>query len=294
MARLLATIISILIVFAGVWVGRQVYDRVKLPGGINWPSLPSLGRQSSEPANSKEAEKAHLAFGNPSNAKPDGSNKDNFLMVTDAYALSYNDRKGTPNWVSWRITEDDLGNLERQNDFQPDESLPPGWKEVSPSDYTGSGYDRGHLCPSGDRSNDPDKNSLTFLMTNIAPQTGDLNRYPWERLESYARGLVRRGHVDLYVVAGVYGEKEKLKARITVPTNFWKIIIALPQGGTIADVNENSHVIAVDMPNIEGISQKDWRSYRTSVKAIEHSTGYNFFSTLPQRLQDVLKTRTRD
>lgn len=291
----LAFIVLVLIAFACVWVGRRIYDRFQGPTAKSTPSTTvPAGRLPSKPADLNEAENIYLAFGNPSNATADLSNRDNYLVVNTAYALSYNSSKGTPNWVAWRITENDLGDVDRQNDFRPDPSLQKGLKRVTPSDYTGGGYDRGHLCPSGDRSSDPDQNSLTFLMTNIAPQTGDLNRYAWEKLESYARGLVRRGHVDLFVLAGVYGEKEKLKRRVTVPTNFWKIIIAVPQSGGRTDVNEQTHVIAVDMPNATGISQENWRSYRTTVRAIEKRTGYNFFSLLPQNLQDELETRIED
>lgn len=271
-----------------------MYDRLQGPTAKSTSSTAPVGKFPPKPSNAKEAETIYLAFGNPSNATANVSNRDNYLVVNTAYALSYNNSKGTPNWVAWRVTEGDLGDVDRQNDFRPDETLPAGLKRVTPSDYTSSGYDRGHLCPSGDRSNDAEQNSLTFLMTNITPQTGDLNRFAWERLESYARGLVKRGHVDLFVVAGVYGEKEKLKRKVVVPTNFWKIIIAVPQGGDNSDVNEKTHVIAVDMPNATGISQENWRSYRTTVRAIEQRTSYNFFSTLPQNLQDVLETKTED
>jgi endonuclease G len=132
--------------------------------------------------------------------------------------------------------------------------------------------------------------SETFLMTNMTPQTGDLNRGPWQKLEGYLRTLVTRGN-DVYIVAGVYGEKGKLKNKVSIPTNDWKIAVVLPTGSPISAINENTRVIAVDMPNVKGIKNADWQTYRTSVRQIEQNTGYKFLSNLPQNLQDVLETK---
>jgi endonuclease G len=252
------------------------------------------GRKNSQPITTVEqAQKIYLALGNPSNATENASNADNYLMVNTAYALSYNNSRGTANWVAWRVSDGDLGVADRQNDFRPNPDLPPGFKRVTPTDYTGSGYDRGHLCPSADRSSSEDANSETFLMTNMTPQTPDLNRNVWERLESFSRDIVKKGNVDLYIIAGVYGEKGKLKRKVTVPTNCWKIVVALPQGAEdVSAVNEKTQIIAVDMPNAAGIGGNDWQQYRTTVRAIERKTGYNFLSNLPQNLQDTLENRT--
>src|SRR5437773_599789 len=226
---LIALIALVFVALFCVWVGKNIYEGVR-PAANEQPALAeqTLPARVSSVA---DAERVYLAFGNPSSATADISNYDNYLIVKNAYALSYNNSRGTPNWVAWRVTQADLGDVERQNDFRPDPDLPIGFRRVTPDDYSASGFDRGHLCPSADRSSDAETNSLTFLMTNIAPQTGDLNRYPWEKLESYSRTLVRRGHVDLFIIAGVYGDGGKLKRKITIPTNFWKIIISVPQGG---------------------------------------------------------------
>ncbi len=247
--------------------------------------------QSLPPDSPEQAAQIYLALGNPSGATNSAANSDNYLMVNKAYALSYNNSRGTANWVSWRISESDFGATDRQNNFRPDQNLPPNFKRVTPTDYAGSGFDRGHLCPSADRSNSTEANGLTFLMTNMIPQTGDLNRNVWEELETYSRTLVKKGNVDLYVVAGCYGEKGKLKKKVSIPTNCWKIIVAVPEGANISAINENTHVIAVDMPNTTGIASNDWRKYRTTVRSIEQKTGYNFLSNVPQNLQNTLETQ---
>jgi hypothetical protein len=60
-----------------------------------------------------------------------------------------------------------------------------GRYRVRPTDYAGAGFDRGHLCPSADRTSSAADNSATFLMSNMIPQAPNLNRNTWENLESY-------------------------------------------------------------------------------------------------------------
>lgn len=222
----------------------------------------------------------HGAFGNPSNAAADERNRDNFLIIGEGSVISYNDSRGTANWVAWRTTRGDLGPSIPRPDFRPDPRLPAGFRRIGYSDYSGSGYDRGHLVPSADRFANPPLNEETFMMTNIVPKTAALNQGPWEKLERHARALARRlGTVQQ--IAGCYGEKERLKGKVTVPTNCWKIIVAIPSGRTIADLDRRMQVIAVDMPNIDGIDDVRWETYRTSVEALQQRTGLDL-SVIPR------------
>src|SRR5262245_40535463 len=93
----------------------------------------------------------HLKMGNPTQANSNPDNKNNFLMVKPYYALSYNNVRGGPNWVSWRLSKEDLGTA-RRFPFKPDPDLPSGFKQIQPSDYSNSGFDRGHMCPHSDRT----------------------------------------------------------------------------------------------------------------------------------------------
>lgn len=270
-----------------VWAGGKINEKLS---ELN-PNQPSPQNPSNPSAPSPQTPDQHLALGNPSNATSNLASAENYLMQNNYFALSYNQNKAIANWVSWRLSASDLGDAQRQNDFRPDDRLLDGWTRVTPADYTGSGFDRGHLCPSADRSSSPEANSATFLMTNITPQTPDLNQGPWEKLETYSRSMARRDGT-LYIVSGQYGaRRERIKSKITVPTNFWKIIVVIPPGADISAINSNTRVIAVDMPNARGIKEKNWRDYRTSVRQIEQKTGYNFLSNLPQNLQDALETK---
>ena len=230
-------------------------------------------------------------LGNPSKATADSGNRNNYLIERPQYVVSYNDSKGGPNWVSWHLKASDIGK-EQRGEFHPDNDLPSGFKVITPSDYTHSGYDRGHMCNSKDRTDTREDDDATFLMTNMLPQTGDLNRGPWEKLESYCRTLVFREN-DLYIIAGGYGSRETIaRGAVNVPAHCWKVVVVLPKGSNDFDgVNANTRVIAVDMPNVEGIKQDDWQKYITTVKAIERATGYDLLSALPDNVRATLETK---
>src|SRR5205085_919437 len=100
--------------------------------------------------------------------------------------------------------KDDLGKADRQDDFRPNKSLPAGWYQVSKKSYAGTGFDKGHMCNSKDRTSTPEDNSATFLMTNMVPQSPNNNQKAWERLESYCRDLATQGK-ELYIVCGPAG-----------------------------------------------------------------------------------------
>lgn len=241
----------------------------------------------------------HLTLGNPSGATAEITDYNNYLMLKPQFVLSYSRDRGTPNWVSWHVSSDWLGNADRQDDFRADPSLPTGWYRVSASSYTGTGFDRGHNIPSADRTKTVEDNSSTFLMTNMIPQAPNHNRQTWAALEDYTRDLVGTG-MEAYVIMGSYGvggtgangaASTIDNGRVTVPKNLWKVIVVLPQGrDDLARINESTRVIAVNTPNCNTVSA-DWGGYRTSVDAIEQATGYDLLSALPEQLQKTLESK---
>jgi endonuclease G, mitochondrial len=246
--------------------------------------------ETSTPIEKNVPQQIHLALGNPSNATVNPANANNYLLTNKYYAVSYNRQKAIANWVSWRLVKNSFGDASRQNDFRPDDRLPNGWTQITPYDYSGSGFDRGHLCPSADRSSSIEGNSATFLMTNIAPQSHDLNTGPWEKLETYSRSLAKRNNT-IYIITGQYGDDGKLRNKLTIPTNYWKIAVVIPNNGEVSAINKDTRIIAVDMPNIDGIGRQNWRDFKTTVRQIEQKTGYNFLSNVPQNIQDMLETK---
>lgn len=288
---IVALIILILLVVGCIWISKKIWQSATDQTATTTETAPPAPAPNQPITNVEQAQKIYLALGNPSNANASIANADNYLMVNQSYALSYNNSRGAANWVAWRISNADFGDAERQNDFRPDPNLPKTFTRVTPADYTGSGFDKGHLCPSADRSSSQEANSQTFFMTNMMPQTPDLNRNVWNDFETYSRDLVKKGKVDLYVVAGCYGERGKLKKKISIPTNCWKVVVAVPQNQDFSVINENTPVTAVDMPNTAHPPKTDWRKFRTTVRAIEQKTNLNLLSNLAPALQETLENR---
>jgi endonuclease G, mitochondrial len=233
-----------------------------------------------------------LAWGNPSNATTDVTNRTNYLMKKPQYVLSYNADTGTANWASWQLNSSGLGSIDRQDDFRTDDTLPQGFYRVLPNDYRGSGYDRGHLVPSADRTGNTADNSATFVMTNMIPQTAANNREVWRKLEEYCRELVRQGK-QLYIFAGPEGKKGSIaQGKVRVPQYTWKVIVVLDRSESA--VTEKTRTIAVRVPNTEDIADRDWRDYQVSIDVVETATGYDFLSNVPQTVQRSIESRVGD
>lgn len=243
----------------------------------------------------------NLAMGNPSGAVPDPATPDNYLLTKSQYVVGYNNSQGKPNWVSWHLDQSNRGSISRGDDFRNDPSLPAGFYQVQATSYSGTGFDRGHNCPSADRTNSAADNSATFLMSNMMPQAPNNNQQTWAKLENYTRTLLPTNEV--YIICGSYGRggtgsngtyQTIDQGRITVPNRTWKVIVVLPVGNNdVARVNVNStRVIAVDMPNDNTtINTADWGVYRVSVDAIEAATGYDLLSSLPLSVQAALESQ---
>jgi len=241
-----------------------------------------------------------LVMGNPSNASTNTADFSNFLLKEGYYSVSYNRDRGIPNWVSWHTVITDYGSFPRQDNFRSNTNLPGDWYAVSNISYSGSGFDRGHMCPSSDRTSSIAANSSTFLMTNIVPQAPQNNQITWASLEDYCRTLVQGGN-ELYIIAGAYGEGGSTSTsglttaidngRVTVPAKVWKVIVVLPNGSNdLNRVSTSTRVISVIMPNTDGLSS-DWRQFRTSVDMIEQETGYDILSKVSTGIQGTIESR---
>ena len=259
------------------------------------------------------AENNPLYFGNPSDATDDEiTNECNFLLEKQGYTVSYNNNTLCPNWVAWHLTKDDLGESTRSDKFISDKSLPQKWYAVKKNDYQfpAYGFDRGHVCPSADRTSSNEMNQETFLMTNMIPQSPDCNRIVWKDLESYERELVMQGN-ELYIFAGGYGtggignrgyfEKiiinpkndndENKKYTLNVPEFCWKIILVLSNDNDdLNRIDENTKIICVSMPNQMGIQKTgSWEQFECSVNYIEEITHFDFFELLDDDLEEFLE-----
>lgn len=236
-----------------------------------------------------------LLLGNPSNAVTSIASENNYLMHKPQYSLSYSRANATPNWVAWRLDTSWIGPAERQNDYRPDPALPAGWYRVETSDYTGSGFTRGHMCPSADRTRTVADNSATFLMTNFVPQIAENNSGPWVDFEIYLRSIANQGN-EIYIFTGGAGDAGSIaQGRIRVPEVTWKVVLVLPVGNNdLERVTKSTRTIAIVVPNQLPLNENaPWRNFRTNIDAVEQMTGFDFLSNVPKITQELLE-RTRD
>lgn len=275
-------------------------DTDTLPADFTWSFSIAAGAAPPEPSS------VHLLMGNPTDAMTTPSLPNNYLMEKPEYALSYNRSLGTPNWVSWHLSQEWTGSLMRVDTFRADPQVPPDWYRVQYFDYSLSGFDRGHLVPNADR--DPETsipiNQATFLMTNMMPQAPDNNQGPWADLENYLRTLLTQsGDLpanELYIVSGPAGSggigsngfaATVAGGNVTVPSTTWKVALILPRDSSydLGRVTASTRSLAVIMPNTQGIRDADWETYLTTIDQVEALTGFDFFSNLSDPIEACIE-----
>ncbi|MEP0212385.1 MAG: DNA/RNA non-specific endonuclease [Cellulophaga sp.] len=270
------------------------YGIFKISGGGSRINIDNIEIDAAPLNNTNPDIDSNITFGNPSNA---ASTANNYFLSKPDFALSYNNSNGTPNWVSWHLSTAWTGTATRCNCFKSDQDLPSSFFKATSSDYTNSGFDRGHICPSADRNGDPDSNESTYYMTNIAPQAPDNNRKSWANFENYLRTLIQNGN-EIHIIAGVTGTggigsngyfTTISNGEITVPDSFWKVALILPNGtNDINRVTTSTRVIAINVPNNQYIST-DWTQFLTTVDNIEQLTGYDILENIPDAIENVLE-----
>lgn len=258
----------------------------------SWSFVVASGTEPPYPAS------VHLTMGNPTAATADIGQPNNFLMEKPEFTLSYDRDLGRPNWVSWHLSSEWFGTLARVDTFRADPAIPPDWYRVQSFDFSGSGFDRGHMVPNADRDKETSTpiNQATFLMSNMIAQSPDNNQGPWAAFEGYLRELAGTTN-EIYIVAGGAGAGGTgsnggvsvtiANGYVTVPALTWKVALVIPkaEGDDIARVSCATRSIAVIMPNIQGIRTDGWQQYLTTVDSVETTTGYDLFSNLPEPIQ---------
>lgn len=154
----------------------------------------------------------------------------NVVMIDHQYfKIAYNSKRRLPEYVTYQLTAGQLKNkaAERNNKFIPDPVLvEKNIPYVVTAEYTKSGYDRGHLAPSADFAWNQEANNMTFVMSNMAPQTPGLNRDAWKRLEDQVRKWAC-GEEKITVITGpvLADNLPRMKSGLEIPQDFFKIII---------------------------------------------------------------------
>jgi endonuclease G len=229
----------------------------------------------------------HTALGVPT----DGDDSDDYIVSRDAYVLSYNHVRRDPNWVSWHLAATDIGSVGRSGSFAEDPSLPSSVTHATLADFSGSGFQRGHLCPSADRTTTTAENQMTFYLTNVVPQTSQSNEHTWLTLETHERELVQADGKEVYIIAGpIFDDHPSTIGtdKVQVPAEMFKIIVIVDEGSSVDRIDSSTPVIAVRIPDTTSVSGS-WTNYRTTIADLQTATGYDFLSALPADVQAALE-----
>jgi len=155
------------------------------------------------------------------------------LICREAYLVAYDAPVKIPAYVAYTLLpQNALGCFPRTNAFVADQSVPGG---ATPNDYAGTGYDKGHAAPDGDLSWSQIVEYESFLMTNMYPQHGSLNRGIWKLLETSIRGwVVQQNRPFTIYVGALYGAGDGVIGNgVIVPHGYYKIVID-QQTGAVA------------------------------------------------------------
>lgn len=196
------------------------------------------------------------------------------LLCFQAFAVLDSGITRGPLWSAEHLTNaaiDGARDTPRRNAFHPEDALPRGGR-AELSDYARSGYDRGHMAPSGDMP-DAEAQQQSFSLANVVPQAPQLNRRLWERIESAVREDVE-ANGPLYIVTGPVfqgSDLQSLNGRVLVPTSTFKAIYDPAEGGAGAYVCTNTNQPAcqtVSIAELAGLTGIDpFPAVPASVKA---------------------------
>ena len=237
----------------------------------------------------------NAAFGEPT----DGNPADDFIIRRMEYTSSFNTTRNTPNWVAYNLEQSHLvSGADRCNCFTYDPELPQA-KRYTTNEFTGVGdiYNRGHLVRSADRTTGTLDNARTYYFSNIIPQAADNNQGPWSVLETYLGNLARNSDREIYIITGVAGNIGTLKNEgdVVIPGSVWKVAVIMPRNQGLANLTtlSSAEVIAVIMPNVNGIRNVPWETYKTTVDAIELLSGYDLLALLRDDLETAIESNTK-
>ncbi|GAA4949036.1 DNA/RNA non-specific endonuclease [Algibacter agarivorans] len=202
------------------------------------------------------------------------------IVHHEGYSLSYNEEHEQSEWVAYELKKSHLSNTNHKRPyFEIDKSVKTGaanWRN-----YKKSGYDRGHLCPAGDRRYSKSAHDETFLTSNISPQEHQFNAGLWNTLEQKIRYWARKYDGVFVVTGGVLKGNMKTigDEDVSVPNQFYKVLIDNNTGKT--------KMIAFLIPHTD--SDRPLYEFVVSVDEIEALTGVDFFPALEDSIETKLE-----
>lgn len=203
------------------------------------------------------------------------------LIEHPGFMLVYSEAHEQAFWVGYELTiEKTAGPFERTDRFLEDPKISTG--SATNKDYSGTGYDRGHLAPAADMAWSEESMKASFYFSNMSPQLPGFNRGVWKRLEELVRDWARK-HEHIYVVTGPVLTTADLPTigvnAVAVPRYYYKVIIDYtePEWRGIGFVLENSS------------SSLPLHSFAVSIDSVQRLTGLDFFHFLPDTTEIKLE-----
>ncbi len=203
------------------------------------------------------------------------------IVHHNGYSLSYSEPHEQAEWVAYELKKEHLSNTNFDRPyFEIDKSVKTG--AASWRNYKNSGYDRGHLCPAGDRRYSKEAHDETFLTSNISPQEHQFNSGIWNTLEQKVRFWANRYDGVFVVTGGVLDGNMKTigSEEVAVPNQFYKVILDYNSG--------NPKVLAFLLPHKN--SNRPLYEFVVSVDEVEEITRIDFFPELEDDLEIALES----
>lgn len=205
------------------------------------------------------------------------------VLVYNGFVLSYNTKRLIPDWVAYELTAEEVdGPIPRKKGFSMD--LDYKGAQAMREDYSNSGWDKGHMAPSGDMKWSQAAMNDSFYLTNICPQDHELNGKAWRTLENQVREwAVRYGSV--WVVCGPLVDSNEHgtigERKVTVPDGFFKAVLRKEGRGwrSIAFVFRNDP------------SKQSVKGAMMTVNDVEALTGFDLFTNLPRLVEESVESQ---
>ena len=210
------------------------------------------------------------------NFLPDTVDNHQILTYTQ-FTLSYNEEHEQADWVAYELNDDEADmDLDRCDCFHSDQNVTTGSATIS--DYSSTGFDRGHLCPAADNNMSPQANEESFLFSNMSPQLPGFNRELWADLEEWVRDQAD-DFDTVYVVTGpvfvnnlgTLGHND-----VTIPAYFYKTLLRFE--------DNQVKTIAFLIPQVGAVG--DIEDYVVTVNTIETLTGLDFYPALSTSIEN--------
>ncbi len=203
------------------------------------------------------------------------------LLDRKVFSLGYSNYYRQAMWVCYILSANNLKTeqIKRSDLFRPDPAVKN--RPVKPSDYKKTGYDKGHLAPAADMTYSMETMTNSFFMSNISPQIPGCNRGIWKRLERQVRMWAIKEQKLCVVTGPIFQSETKTlgKTDLPIPTAFYKVIL---------DMTPPMKMIAFIVPN--ETTKRRLHRFVVTVDEVENATGYDFFSGLPDEIENQLES----